>query len=139
MPHPASRTAPADPRSTCHEPARRPPGGHGASGRQTSPTRYRWQQAPVIAVRHLHPAGDKMHLGPERLRAVIADTLAAGTFVVCHDTLTYGDFPDYGPAICRGFFDACARQSPTLILLQTYRRLIEVPPPAGSSLADPPA
>ena len=47
-----------------------------------------------------------MHLGPERLRAIIGDALAAGTFVVCHDTLTYGDFPDYGPAICRGFFDA---------------------------------
>jgi Domain of unknown function (DUF4314) len=52
--------------------------------------------------------GDKMHLGPGRLRAVITPTLAAGTFVVCHDTLTYGDFPDYGPAICRGFFDAYA-------------------------------
>jgi hypothetical protein len=29
-------------------------------------------------------AGDKMNLGPERLRAIIAETLAAGTFVVCH-------------------------------------------------------
>ena len=53
-------------------------------------------------------AGDRMHLGPERLRAVIAEALAAGTFVVCHDTLTYGDYPDYGPAICRGFYDAYA-------------------------------
>jgi len=39
-----------------------------------------------------------MHLGPERLRVIIDDALTAGTFVVCHDTLTYGDFPDYGPA-----------------------------------------
>ena len=54
--------------------------------------------------------GDKMHLGPERLRAIITEALAAGTFVVCHDTLTYGDFPDYGPAICRGFYDAYAAQ-----------------------------
>src|SRR6266702_2196818 len=53
-------------------------------------------------------AGDPMYLGPpERLRAVI-DALAAGTFVVCHDTLTYGDYPGYGPAICRGFFEAYA-------------------------------
>jgi hypothetical protein len=50
--------------------------------------------------------GDPMYLGPGRLRAVIGEALAAGTFVICHDTLTYGDFPDYGPAICRGFFDA---------------------------------
>ena len=47
-----------------------------------------------------------MRLGPERLRVIIGQALAAGSFVVCHDTLTYGDFPDYGPAICRGFFDA---------------------------------
>ena len=26
-------------------------------------------------------AGDRMHLGPERLRAIITDALAAGTFV----------------------------------------------------------
>ena len=75
-------------------------------------------------------AGDRMHLGPERLRAVIGDALAAGTFVVCHDTLTYGDFPDYGPAICRGFYDAYEDRSPALILLRAYQRLVEVPPPA---------
>ena len=46
-----------------------------------------------------------MHLGPERTAAFIRQVLDAGSYVVCHDTLTYGDFPDYGPAICRGFFD----------------------------------
>ena len=60
-----------------------------------------------------------------------ASALAAGTFVVCHDTLTYGDFPDYGPAICRGFFDAYADKSPALILLRAYQRLAEVPPPGS--------
>ena len=74
-------------------------------------------------------AGDRMYLGPERLRAVIADVLAAGTFVVCHDTLTYGDYPDYGPAICRGFYDAYANRSPALILLRACQRLVEVLPP----------
>ena len=75
-------------------------------------------------------AGDRMYLGPERLRAIIGDALAAGTFVVCHDTLTYGDFPDYGPAICRGFYDAYKDKSPALILLRAYQRLAEVPRPA---------
>ena len=74
-----------------------------------------------------------MHLGPERLRAVIADALAAGTFVVCHDTLTYGDYPDYGPAICRGFYDAYADRSPALTLLRACQRLVEVPPPQAAS------
>jgi hypothetical protein len=53
----------------------------------------------------LHP-GDLMHLGPGRTAAFIRQVLDAGSYVVCHATLTYGDFPDYGPAICRGFFDA---------------------------------
>ncbi len=75
-------------------------------------------------------AGDLMYLGPERLRAVIGDALAAGTFVVCHDTLTYGDFPDYGPAICRGFYDAYASRSFALSLLGACGLLVEVPPPA---------
>ena len=78
-------------------------------------------------------AGDRMHLGPERLRAIIADALAAGTFVVCHDTLTYGDYPDYGPAICRGFYDAYADRSPALTLLRACQRLVEVPPPQAAS------
>jgi hypothetical protein len=47
-----------------------------------------------------------MHLGPERTAAFIRHALDASSYVVCHETLTYGDFPDYGPAICRGFFDA---------------------------------
>lgn len=72
-------------------------------------------------------AGDRMPLGPERLRAVIAGALAAGTFVVCHDTLTYGDYPDYGPAICRGYYDAYADRSPALTLLRACQRLVEVP------------
>ena len=49
--------------------------------------------------------------------------------MVCHDTLTYGDFPDYGPAICRGFFDAYRDRSRDLLILQAGRRLTEVPPP----------
>ena len=70
-----------------------------------------------------------MHLGPERTAAFIRQVLDAGSYVVCHDTLTYGDFPDYGPAICRGFFDAYRDRSRDLLILQAGRRLTEVPPP----------
>ena len=70
-----------------------------------------------------------MHLGPERTAAFIRQVLDAGSYVVCHDTLTYGDFPDYGPAICRGFFDAYRTRSAALLILQAGRRLTEVPPP----------
>ena len=73
--------------------------------------------------------GDPMYLGPERTAAFIRQVLAAGSYVVCHQTLTYGDFPDYGPAICRRFFDAYRDRSRVLLILQAGRRLTEVPPP----------
>ena len=73
--------------------------------------------------------GDPMYLGPERTAAFIRHALDAGSYVVCHETLTYGDFPDYGPAICRGFFDAHRDRSRDLLILQAGRRLTEVPPP----------
>jgi len=73
--------------------------------------------------------GDPMHLGPERTAAFIRHALDAGSYVVCHETLTYGDFPSYGPAICRGFFDAYRGRSRDLLILQAGRRLTEVPPP----------
>jgi hypothetical protein len=36
-------------------------------------------------------AGDPMHLGPDRTAAFIRHVLDTGSYVVCHDTLTYGD------------------------------------------------
>jgi hypothetical protein len=73
--------------------------------------------------------GDKMHLGAEYTAAFVRQALDAGTYVVCHQTLTYGDHPEFGPAICRGFFDAYADRSPALGLLQAFSRLTEVEPP----------
>jgi hypothetical protein len=73
--------------------------------------------------------GDKMHLGPQHTAEFVRQALDRGTFVVCHQTLTYGDHPDFGPAICRGFFDAFAGRSPALRLLRAFGRLTEVDPP----------
>ena len=79
--------------------------------------------------------GDKMHPGPEQTAAFVRRVLAEGTFVVCHQTLTYGVNPDFGPAICRGFFGAFAGRSPALRLLRAFGRLIEVDPPRPGEVA----
>lgn len=50
--------------------------------------------------------GNPMHLNPGRLRDLVQQNLAADAALVCHQTLTYGDHPGFGPALCRGFFDA---------------------------------
>ena len=73
-------------------------------------------------------SGDPMHLGGAYLKQIISQALP-DSYVVCHDTLTYGDHPGYGPAICRGFYDAYSGRSTALILLQAFHRLVEVPPP----------
>jgi hypothetical protein len=75
-----------------------------------------------------------MHLGPGRTATFIRQVLDAGSYVVCHDTLTYGDFPDYGPAICRGFFDVYRNRSRALLILA--RR---TPPDRGSAAAHRPS
>lgn len=73
--------------------------------------------------------GNMMTLAPGRLRDLVDRTRAEGTFIFCHDTLSYGRFPHARPAICRGFLDRYDTQA-----LQLIRRLwgfVEVDPPTG--------
>jgi hypothetical protein len=46
-----------------------------------------------------------MHRQPGRLSSLAADALARDSYIICHDTLTYGPHPTCGPAICREFHD----------------------------------
>jgi hypothetical protein len=78
--------------------------------------------------------GNRMHLGPGRLAELLARTLPH-TYVVCHKTLTYGEFPEYGPAICRGFADKYGERSWAITLLRRCGRLVEVPPPGDDGTA----
>lgn len=85
-------------------------------------------------------AGNPMYLGPGRLAALVREALVMDSYVVCHETLTYGDHPDYGPAICRGFADAYGDRSSALLLLRSFDLFIEVPPPpAADQPGDQPA
>ena len=91
----------------------------------TGRSRLLSERCSTCILRH----GDKMHLGAEHTAAFVRQALDAGSYVVCHQTLTYGDHPGFGPAICRGFFDAYAARSLALRLLQAFSRLTEVEPP----------
>lgn len=55
-------------------------------------------------------AHNPMRLRPGRLRELVDDNLAAGAFLICHDTLPYGPHPEAGEAMCRGFWDAHRHQ-----------------------------
>jgi hypothetical protein len=50
--------------------------------------------------------GNLMHLRPGRLKDLIAENTGPEALgLVCHETLPYGDYPDFGPALCRWFYD----------------------------------
>lgn len=78
--------------------------------------------------------GDRMHLGPERIREFVTTALAARTYVVCHSTI--GINVKFGPAICRGFFDAYRHRSVALVILDRHRRFLEVDPPPARAATD---
>lgn len=47
---------------------------------------------------------DRMHLGPERTAEIIDGNVEAGALLTCHSTLPYGEHPEFGPAVCAGFW-----------------------------------
>jgi hypothetical protein len=48
--------------------------------------------------------GNLMHLAPGRCGQIVKANVAAGALLTCHSTLPYGDHPDFGPAVCAGFW-----------------------------------
>lgn len=72
--------------------------------------------------------GNPMRLAPGRLRELLDESLPDG-YIVCHDTVTHGPCPNYGPAICRGFFHAYATRSTKIRLMRAFALLVDVTPP----------
>ena len=80
-----------------------------------------------------HP-GNRMHLATGRLNAIAAAAAAAvadGSYVICHNTLPYGNHPDALPAVCRGFHDRY--RTWRLQLIERLFGFTEVEPPGPAS------
>lgn len=76
--------------------------------------------------------GNPMHLRPGRLKAMCEGVLREGSQgVICHDTLSYGPHPDFGGALCRGFYDAYGDRSNFIRVMGRLGGFTEVDPPAG--------
>lgn len=79
--------------------------------------------------------GNPMRLREGRLRDLIRDNLDAGAVLICHQTLPYGDHPEAGEAMCRGFWDAYGTQTNTVRVMDRVAAATgqpwyeEVPPP----------
>lgn len=78
-------------------------------------------------------AGNRMQLADGRLAEIVATNLNEGAALICHKTLPYGEHPEMGEAVCRGFWDAYGDRTRSI---QTMRTLFgwaifeEVEPPA---------
>lgn len=75
--------------------------------------------------------GNRMRLEDGRLADVVAQNRAAGAVLICHKT-TYGQAPDLGEVMCRGYFDAYGSEATTV---QVMERLFG---PDWYEVVDPP-
>lgn len=73
--------------------------------------------------------GNPMHLEPGRVAQMVRDSVAAGGAITCHKTLPYGEHPDYGEAVCRGFFDTVGERTNIIRIVNRLGGYREVPPP----------
>ncbi|MEU5565510.1 hypothetical protein [Micromonospora musae] len=71
--------------------------------------------------------GNRMHLGPGRLRALVTQARERDSYIVCHDTLPHYLYPQAKPAICRGFADRYRTRA--LQLIERLWGFVEVDPP----------
>ncbi len=77
--------------------------------------------------------GNPMHLRAGALKSLTNDALQQGSQgVICHDTLSYGAYPDFGGALCRGFYDQFGPRNNFIRVMERLGGFTEVDPPGGS-------
>jgi len=79
--------------------------------------------------------GNPMQLRPGRVKDMVEGGVNGGG-IICHQTLSYGDHPEFGGAACRWFYDHYGH---LCNLYRIYGRLggfTEVDPPGDEEEAD---
>jgi hypothetical protein len=77
--------------------------------------------------------GNRMSLRTGRVKQMVNDSISGGGFITCHKTLDYGEHPDAGAAICRGFFDAYGPMSNVIRIYERLGGFDEVSEPKSTS------
>lgn len=87
------------------------------------------RQCPTCILR----PGNPMHLRPGRLRDMITAALREGSQgIICHDTLSYGEHPDFGGALCRGFYDQFGPRNNFIRVIERIGGFTVVDPPGDN-------
>jgi hypothetical protein len=85
----------------------------------------------------IYRPSNPMHLRPGALRSITADALREGCQgVICHDTLSYGAYPGFGGALCRGFYDKFGPRNNFIRIMGRLGGFTEVDPPATPDAED---
>lgn len=69
--------------------------------------------------------------GEDRAREVIGTNVARGALLTCHTTLPYGEHPDFGPAVCAGFWAKHAMQTAAGRIAARLLGIVRIGPPGG--------
>jgi hypothetical protein len=64
---------------------------------------------------------------------VINHNLQAGALLTCHATLPYGDHPEFGPAVCAGYWARHHNDVPAGRIAQLFLGILHIDPPDSSS------
>jgi hypothetical protein len=67
--------------------------------------------------------------GEDRAAEVIEANVARGALLTCHSTLPYGPHPDFGPAVCAGFWARHAMQTAAGRIAQFVLGVTRIKPP----------
>jgi hypothetical protein len=69
--------------------------------------------------------------GEDRAAEVIERNVARGALLTCHSTLPYGPHPDFGPAVCAGFWARHAMQTAAGRIARFVLGVTRIKPPPG--------
>jgi hypothetical protein len=68
----------------------------------------------------------------DRAEDLAAANVAAGALLTCHSTLPYGAHPDFGPAVCAGFWARHGMRTAAGRMARFMLGVIRIAPPASS-------
>lgn len=74
--------------------------------------------------------GAKMHLTRACFEDLVRRNVDAGALLTCHATLPYGDHPDFGPAVCAGFWAQHAMSTAAGRMARFMLGITRIKPPA---------
>ncbi len=75
--------------------------------------------------------GNPMHLSAGRVKSMVKGAVQDGSQgIICHQTLSYGEHPEFGGALCRWFYDTYGAQNNFIRIMDRLGGFDEVEPPS---------